>query len=440
MVIGLLTNEYPTEPFFAGGLASYLQRLAEGLVKRGHSVEVFVSAAENEHYEVNGVRVNRVLVTDTWGRSIAGRPLLWRTEGVASTLQRAWMFERAVRARSTDRAFDIIQVPDYLAPGMMLALRGRVPVVTRISHYGPLWDVAYGREATIARRQLHEAERHQMGCSCAVYGPSTFLAERVARVTGIDVKVVPPPYDTADTVSIASKGHVPPELEGTSYALFFGTIGLLKGADRIVEVLPEVLRACPDMTFVFAGEMSRTADGRTFAELVATDLREFHPRVVVLPALRHESLWPIVARSRFVVLPSRFDNLPNACLEAMALARPVIASMHASFDEMIDAGISGQLVPQGSVEALAGAMIQFWRMPASELDMLGRAARAALERLAPERTFPPLESLYQRVIRQHHDKRCPRHRREAIDWARELARLASNPAVSDDGAGSTSRA
>jgi len=72
MVIGLLTNEYPTEPFFAGGLASYLQRLAEGLVKRGHSVEVFVSAAENEHYEVNGVRVNRVLVTDTWGRSIAG--------------------------------------------------------------------------------------------------------------------------------------------------------------------------------------------------------------------------------------------------------------------------------------------------------------------------------------------------------------------------------
>jgi glycosyltransferase involved in cell wall biosynthesis len=114
--------------------------------------------------------------------------------------------------------------------------------------------------------------------------------------------------------------------------------------------------------------------------------------------------------------------------------------MHASFDEMIEAGISGQLVPQGSVEALATAMIQFWRMPASELDRLGCAARAALERLAPERTFPPLESLYQRVIRQHHDKRCPRHRREAIDWARELARLASNPAVSDDGAGSTSRA
>ena len=440
MVIGLLTNEYPTEPFFAGGLSSYLQRLAEGLLARGHSVEVFVSAPTTEHYEVNGVRVNRVAFTDDWGRSIAGRRLLWRTEGFASTLQRSWMFDRAVRARGKERAFDVLQVPDFLAPGMMLALKGRTPVVTRISHYGPLWDVAYGREATIARRQLHATERHQMRCSCGVYGPSAFLAERVARAIGTDVTVIPPPYDTGATVSIASQGRVPPELDDTNYALFFGTIGLLKGADRIVDVLPEVLRACPDMTFVFAGEMSRSVDGRTFAELVETDLREFHPRVRVLPALRHESLWPIVAKSRFVVLPSRFDNLPNACLEAMALSRPVIASMHASFDEMIDAGISGQLVPQGSVEALATAMIQFWRMPAGELDRLGRAARAALERLAPERTFPPLESFYERVIRQHREKRCPRHLREAVGWAREVVSLASNPGVSDAGAGSPSRA
>ena len=32
---GCLTNEYPTEPFFAGGLASYLQRFSEGLVATG---------------------------------------------------------------------------------------------------------------------------------------------------------------------------------------------------------------------------------------------------------------------------------------------------------------------------------------------------------------------------------------------------------------------
>ncbi len=106
------------------------------------------------------------------------------------------------------------------------------------------------------------------------------------------------------------------------------------------------------MTFVFAGEVSPGRDGRPFSDVVASELREFLPRVRVLPALRHEELWPLVSGSRFVVLPSRFDNLPNACLEAMALSKPVIATEEASFDELIETGVSGELVPQDSAKAL----------------------------------------------------------------------------------------
>jgi glycosyltransferase involved in cell wall biosynthesis len=423
MVVGLLTNEYPTEPYFAGGLASYLRRLSESLAALGHSVEIFVTADNSEHYVLNGVRVNRVVFADSWRRRSAERRLLWRTQDFASTAERGVAFRTAVRSRHRERPFDIIQTPDYLAPGLLLALEGRLPIVTRISHYAPLWDVGYGREATRARQQLYAAERHQLRCSCAVYGPSAFLAGRVGMATGVEVKVIPPPYDTTQTITIASRGRPPSDLAGTPYALFVGTIGLLKGADRIVDVLPGVLKACPDMTFVFAGQVSTGRDGRAFSDIVRSDLGEFLPRVRVLPALRHEELWPLVSGSRFVVLPSRFDNLPNACLEAMALSRPVIATKEASFDELLEPGVSGELVPQDSAKALEEAMVRYWRAPQAELDRIGLAAKEALGRLAPGKVLPPLELLFSQVIEQHRRGRCVRHARGVLSLVTELAKL-----------------
>ncbi len=423
MVIGLLTNEYPTEPFFAGGLASYLQRFSEGLVQLGHSVEIFVTASRSENYVLNGVRVNRVAFGDDWGRRSGSRTLLWRVAGFASCAERAVAFRKAVTSRHRERPFDVIQAPDFLAPGLLIALEGRIPVVTRVSHYAPLWDAGYSREVTRARRQLYAAERHQLRCSCAVYGPSAFLAEKVEAATGVRVTVIPPPYDTARTIAIAARGIPRSDLAETPYAMFFGTIGLLKGADRIVDVLPAVLKACPDMTFVFAGQISSGRNGRAFSDIVRSDLQEFLPRVRVLPAVRHEELWPVVAGSRFVVLPSRVDNLPNSCLEAMALSKPVIATTEASFDELLETGVSGELVSQGSAGALEEAMIRYWRMPRAELDRVGAAAKQALRRLTPKEVFPPLESLFSHVIEQHRTGRCGRHARGAFPLASELAKL-----------------
>jgi glycosyltransferase involved in cell wall biosynthesis len=143
----------------------------------------------------------------------------------------------------------------------------------------------------------------------------------------------------------------------------------------------------------------------------------------VLPAVRHEELWPLVASSRFVVLPSRVDNLPNACLEAMALSRPIIATKEASFDELLEPGVSGELVPQGCARALEEAMVRYWRMPRAELDRIGSAARKAIGRFTPEQTLPPLVSHYSQVISQHRKGLCGRHARGAFTLATELTKL-----------------
>jgi glycosyltransferase involved in cell wall biosynthesis len=98
-----------------------------------------------------------------------------------------------------------------------------------------------------------------------------------------------------------------------------------------------------------------------------------------------------------VVLPSLVDNLPNACLEAMALGKPVIGTSGASFEELLTDGISGFLVPPGDPRALADRIIAVWDRP--DLDSIGEAARRRAGELAPDRTIPLLEEHFRLVVR-----------------------------------------
>ena len=49
------------------------------------------------------------------------------------------------------------------------------------------------------------------------------------------------------------------------------------------------------------------------------------------------------------------DGLPNTLLEALAAARPVVASAIAGIPEVVTDDVNGLLVPEQDVDALAGA-------------------------------------------------------------------------------------
>jgi colanic acid/amylovoran biosynthesis glycosyltransferase len=84
--------------------------------------------------------------------------------------------------------------------------------------------------------------------------------------------------------------------------------------------------------------------------------------------------------ARALVVPSFAENLPVVMMEAMALHRPVIATMIAGIPELVVPGETGWLVPASAEEALAEAMAQCLDCPEEELDRLGRQGRARVER------------------------------------------------------------
>ena len=83
-----------------------------------------------------------------------------------------------------------------------------------------------------------------------------------------------------------------------------------------------------------------------------------------------------LAAAHALVMPSFAEGLPMVIMEAMAAARPVIATYIAGTPELVKEGETGWLVPAGDVSALAQAMDKLTQTPLPQLTDMGLAGRA----------------------------------------------------------------
>ena len=77
-----------------------------------------------------------------------------------------------------------------------------------------------------------------------------------------------------------------------------------------------------------------------------------------------------------LVMPSFAEGLPMVVMEAMAAARPVVATSIAGIPELVDHGRTGWLVPAGDAAALSAALDELAEMPAAAWTRMGAAGRA----------------------------------------------------------------
>ena len=86
---------------------------------------------------------------------------------------------------------------------------------------------------------------------------------------------------------------------------------------------------------------------------------------------QREDVADLQAAADIFVMPSLWEGLPLAVLEAMLAGTPVIASSASGIPEAIEHGVDGVLVPPGDTESLAKALQRLLR-DASLRDQLGR--------------------------------------------------------------------
>ena len=100
-----------------------------------------------------------------------------------------------------------------------------------------------------------------------------------------------------------------------------------------------------------------------------------------------------------LVLSSAWEGMPNVVLEAMASARPVVATAVGAVPEMVTDGETGFVVPPGDYAALAAAMERMMDLAPEERRALGEAGcRAVRSRHSVDSVVDRWEELFGRLL------------------------------------------
>lgn len=164
------------------------------------------------------------------------------------------------------------------------------------------------------------------------------------------IHIVPNGVETRHAQPPTRRGEPPLKV------LTIGTLGQRKGYFDIIEAAARLRGHIVPFHFLFAGPDEDPETGHALRERVAAlGLTEC---VSFLGAVGREEKWRLLAEADIFVLPSYGENLPNAILEAMAAALPIICTPVGALPEMLNEDEHALFVPLGDIEALAHALIR----------------------------------------------------------------------------------
>ncbi len=194
--------------------------------------------------------------------------------------------------------------------------------------------------------------------------------------------------DPLTAVRIRQIFDIPPD------APLLGSVGRMhrsKDFSNLLTAIAQVQELVPTVRALLVG------DGELRDELVAQAQSLGLSDVVTFAGIRGD-VPDILAALDIFVLPSLWEGLPLALLEAMAASLPVVATTVGGVPEVVVDGETGLLVPPQNPQSLAHALLTLLRDPARRCKM-GQAGRKRVEKyFTVERMVQQTEALYEDLI------------------------------------------
>lgn len=402
----IVSREFPPAAYPPGGIGTYTGNIARLLATAGETVHVIGERWSGAPLEREVLCEGRLVIhrvgleeprTPRGGRMASSETEL-RLLGASGFPAQRFSWQAALLAERLieQEHIDVIEGQDWEAPLYYLLLRralglGPARLPPCLVHVHSPTEFIYRHNEWAAGRPQYapmvRLEEYCIGAADALLCPSRYLADQAAARYAIPagrIRVIP--YPTGDFPFIP-RGAAAWNGGGIIY---IGRLEPRKGLIEFVEAAVDVAQSNPSARFDFVGDDVRYRGSLSVRRYMETripgGLRErfrFH-------GVQHRAQLPrLLAKARAAVIPSRWENFPNTCIEAMCSGLPVIASPNGGMAELLEDGVTGWLAPSQAPDGLAIALRRALATAPQDCEAMGRAAALAIQgRCGNEVTTP----------------------------------------------------
>ncbi|MCP4544378.1 MAG: glycosyltransferase family 4 protein [Chloroflexi bacterium] len=372
------------------GLTIYAERLAQGLVARGHQVTVLTSHADPScplDTVDNGVRIVRA-------------PVLFRISKGVIMPTIGFLATRLVREH------DVISLhlPQFDAAGV--ALRGRLMGKPSLLTYHCDLKLPPGLFNVTVNQVVHMMNRLAGLLTDRVVAYTQDFADHSPFLSTFrqKLKVIPPPVELPDVESGATtefaKQH---NLNGSGPVIGMAArLASEKGVEVLLNALPRILQACPDARVLFAGQYQDVLGEEAYARRLEPLFRQYGNRWKFLGVLTPSQMAAFYPNLDVVVVPSlnSTESFGLVQVEAMLCGTPSVASNLPGVRQPVAQTGMGEVVEIGDSGDLAEAIICITK----DKDRYIRPRAEIAARFSTERTAAGYEALFERLLEEKRQK------------------------------------
>jgi glycosyltransferase involved in cell wall biosynthesis len=351
MRIAFVTFEFP--PFTRGGAGVYAEHVVIELAKLGHEMVVFTPRAgrENDEPPMEGiVQIAPVHVTSA----------------LRFPMVQFWLkLPHTIRRAEKDEPFDIIHINGncYSFAPRRLSNAPHVitvhhPVRDAIEHVNPRLISRIKGVSTETNLIYLHVEKRAVKSADAIIAVSDYTRRRIIETYAIQSSRIYTVYQATDIPKSAFSAEQLAEARSElavrkgPLVLFVGRVGdKRKGLDQLLYAFRDVLTK-QQTSLLVVGSGSQNEARRLAAALNVAENVFFAGKV------EESVLRKCYALCTVYVCPSRLEGFGLTLLEAMAAAKPIVATNVGSIPELMTEQ-NGSLVDPGDISALANAIRRY---------------------------------------------------------------------------------
>lgn len=385
MKILIGADQYPE---YFNGAASFTDRLAHGLARRGHRVTLIWPSADGapRTYSEDGIDIHR-LRSFYWPWSNGFRISDPRTSA------------RATKAILDVVRPDIVHIQSHLLIGRQLAgaaVRAQYPLVAT-NHFMPenVLDHApfLGPVNAAASRWAWRDLAHVYGQADLITAPTPRAVQLLDTAAGL----------TAEAISCGIDPDRFGQPDRTAPSNVIPTV-LFVGRLETEKRIDELLQAFAGLPVSVPARLHVVGTGTQQHQLKAlADALGLSDRVTFAGRVDDAELAAAYRGSDLFCMPGTAELQSLATLEAMSAGKPVIAANAMALPHLVTEGSNGYLYDPGDTRALTGHLAALLSRPALRRRM-GHASRTIAEQHSVDLTLDAFEARYAELRRRRTER------------------------------------